>query len=142
MKHILEKNDERVQKAVADKFEQRVLNQLIKEGRPTRLTALFVDRPICVFATGFVLFLIIALVSSSQGYFELSELNNREYLVWDNHKVIDWDKQVAGREAILEAQSKNDQKPVRIQNTLAWNPIILIKAPSQTESLLTKEYLL
>lgn len=114
---------------------------LVEEGAPMKLTSLFVERPICVLTTGMIILLIISLISNRQGFFELTEQNNRDFLVWDHQKVIDWDKQVAGREAILAAQGQ-DKKPIRIQNTRTWNPIILIKSPSESESLLKKKYLL
>ena len=126
---------------VTDLSNQEIQMQLIEEGKPMKLTSLYVDRPFCFLVSGFIMLLMVSMFSSSQGYFELSSINNRDYLVWNSQEVNDWDKEMAGREAILEAQSQ-DQKAIRIQNTLAWNPIILIKAPNKTESLLTKDYLL
>lgn len=47
----------------------------------------------------------------------------------------------AGREAIQIAAGL-DEKPVRMSNTNSWNPTILIKSPSENESLLDKKHLL
>ena len=46
----------------------------------------------------------------------------------------------AGIEAIKVAAGL-DEKPIRMQTTKSWNPIILIKAPNENESLLNKKFL-
>ena len=122
-------------------MEKDVLDQLIREGEPNMLISLFVDRPLCVLLVGFTSLLVVTAISFALGYFDLSPQNNREFLVWTNQKVIDWDKQVAGKEAVLAAQGE-DELPVRMQNTQWWNPVILVRTPDDQESLLKKENLL
>ena len=41
---------------------------------------------------------------------------------------------------MLAAQGKQEL-PVRMQNTIWWNPVILVKVPSDSESLLDKKHL-
>lgn len=40
----------------------------------------------------------------------------------------------------MAAQGKQEL-PVRMQNTIWWNPVILVKVPSDSESLLDKKHL-
>lgn len=117
------------------------IDQLIKEGEPNWLTNQYVDRPCCVLTTGIILLFIISGASFALGYYDLNPQNNREYLVWTDSMVVDWDKQNAAKEALLKAQG-DTQLPVRIQNTPWWNPVILFMGPTQKENLLQKEYLL
>lgn len=56
------------------------------------LTSLFVDKPLCVLLVGFLILFILSAISVAAGYFDLTPPNNRDYLVWDDQKVIDWDK--------------------------------------------------
>lgn len=55
---------------------------------------------------GIITLVIISGMSVALGYFDLTVQNNREYLVWTDQKVIDWDKQVAAKDALLAAQGK------------------------------------
>ena len=73
-------------------MDQNVIEQLIEEGRYNMLTSLFVDRPICVLLVGFFILFILSAISFQAGYFDLTPQNNREFLVWTDQKVIDWDK--------------------------------------------------
>jgi len=73
---------------------------LIEEGNPNWITTLFVERPIIVLLIGTIVLFLMSILSFQLGYFSLSDQNGRDFLIWDNSKVIDFDKQVAGREAI------------------------------------------
>jgi len=42
--------------------------------------------------------------------------------------VKDWDMQNAAKEAIQEAKASDKPMTERIQNTLEWNPAILVSA--------------
>ena len=46
--------------------------QLIREGEPMRLTNLFVDKPCHVLLIGFLLLILITVVSYLVGYFDLT----------------------------------------------------------------------
>lgn len=61
--------------------------------------------------------------------------------MWTDPIVIDWDKQMAAKEALLAAQG-DEKLGVRVQNTPWWNPVIMFKGPTEKENLLKKEYLL
>lgn len=137
----IEKEKETAAVEEAQPVDQKVLEQLMLEGRSNTLTALFVERPVCVLLVGFLTLFIISAISFALGYFDLTPQNNREFLVWTDQKVIDWDKRVAGKEAILAAQGK-EELPVRMQNTQWWNPVILVNTPNDDESLLEKKNLL
>jgi len=56
--------------------------------------------------------------------------------------VKDWDMQNAAKEAIQEAKASDKPMTERIQNTLEWNPAILVSSPSGNENLLLKKHLL
>lgn len=117
------------------------VKQLIKEGEPNWLTHQYVDRPFCVLGVGFLVLFVLSGASFALGYYDLTPQHNREYLVWTDEQVIAWDKQIAGKEALLAAQGDIPLE-VRIQNTPWWNPIILFKGPTEKENLLEKKHLL
>ena len=107
---------------------QSDIELLYKEGTPNMITSAFVDRPICLLIFFLLVLLAISIISASLGYFELSDSTNRDFLVWDHQKVIDYDMMVAGKEAIQIAAGLTE-KPIRMQNADAWNAMVLIKAP-------------
>ena len=72
----------------------------MKEGEPMRITNLFVDRPITVLVTGIVVLFLITFISAALGYFDIAVQHNREFLVWSDDKVKDWDMLEAAKEAI------------------------------------------
>lgn len=115
--------------------------QLIGAGQPNCLTSNFVDRPCCVLSIGFLTLFLISVVAQMGEMFTQSDGHNRDYLIWTDQKVIDYDKLVAGRETIQAAQAK-DELPIRIQNTEGINPFILISSPNEKENLLEKKNLL
>ena len=56
----------------AEPLDKKVLDQLIREGKPNVLTSLFVDRPFCVLLVGFLTLFAISGVSFALGYFALT----------------------------------------------------------------------
>ena len=68
-----------------------------------RLTTLYVERPCTVLSIGFVLLILVSAVSAALGYFDLNPQHNREFLVWDHEATVAWDKQIAGKEALLKS---------------------------------------
>jgi len=100
------------------------------------ITNLFVDRPCTVLLSGIFFLFLVTVLSGALGYFEVMPSNNREYLVWTDQKVKDWDMLNAAKEAIQEAKASDKPMTERIQNTLKWNPAILVSSPSGNENLL------
>lgn len=49
---------------------------------------------------GFIILFVIAYVANDLGYFEMNEQGNRDFLIWSDPAVIDWDKRILGREYI------------------------------------------
>ena len=121
-------------------MDQNEIDHLLKEGTPNMLTSAFIDRPICLIVVSVLALVALSAISFSLGYFKLSDSTNRDFLVWDDQKVIDYDMMVAGKEAIQVAAGQ-DQKPVRMQTASPWNAIVLIKAPEGNDNLLLKENL-
>jgi len=96
------------------------------EGKEMMITNLFVDRPCTVLLSGIFFLFLVTFLSAGLGYFEVKPSNNREYLVWTDQKVKDWDMLNAAKEAIQEAKASDKPMAERIQNTRRWNPVILI----------------
>jgi len=64
------------------------------------ITNLFVDRPFTVLCSGIGVLFLITFISSALGYFDIADQHNREFLVWSDDKVRDWDMLEAAKEAI------------------------------------------
>lgn len=107
-----------------------------------KITNLFVERPCTVLSSGIAVLFLITFLSSALGYFDIAIQHNREFLVWSDDKVKDWDMQEAAKEAITAAKASKGPMKERVQNTPFWNPAILINGPTGNENLLKKEYLL
>merc|ERR1712086_577419 len=66
-------------------------SQLELEGQEMMITNLFVDKPCTVLLSGIFFLFLVTILSAALGYFEVMPSNNREYLVWSDQKVKDWD---------------------------------------------------
>jgi hypothetical protein len=63
--------------------------------------------------SGFVVLILATVISLSAGFFDLSDGNNRDYMIWEDPMTIDMDKQVAGREYVKAALAE-DPLPIRL----------------------------
>jgi hypothetical protein len=86
--------------------------QLLEESKPLWIANQFVIRPCTVLSIGFVSLLVIAFITNELGYFEMNEQGNRDFLIWDNDIVIDWDMRNLGRD-FIEKYDGGDKKPLR-----------------------------
>lgn len=75
--------------------------KLIEEGDPMKMMSWLVDRPICCLSTAILTLFVISVFYVTEGYFEPNSLSNRDFLVWENQMIIDWDMQVAGKQAVI-----------------------------------------
>ena len=85
---------------VAGEKDENIQAQLIKEGEPMMITNMFVDKPITVLFVGILVLFMITFISAGLGYFDIAVQHNREFLVWSDEKVRDWDMLEAAKEAI------------------------------------------
>ena len=113
----------------------------MKEGQPIWITNLFVNRPWTVLIIGYLILIAATVVAVVNDYFALTPQNNRDFLIWDDERVIPWDMQQAGRNAILAAQSSTKVSE-RVQDVSWWNAIMVYQVRNENESLLDKKYLL
>ena len=79
------------QKQAREYREFLLKKQLKKEGRPTWATNLCVDKPGWCCGISYIILLAITIVAFSLKYFDLNEPGYRDFLIWDNQRIIDWD---------------------------------------------------
>ena len=69
---------------------------------PIPLTNLFVNRPCCVILFGFAIMFAITVVAGYFGWLLPNDPNERDYFVWDDKYVKEFDKsQLARRELMI-----------------------------------------
>ena len=93
---------------------------------PIPLTNFFVNRPYnCLAVAIIILGLITSFVAYMQ-WFEHTQQNRRDYLIWDDPKTLDYDKSIAAT-ALLVAGVGNDTAQIELQSRvdLDWGMFLL-----------------
>ena len=75
------------------------------DSEPMRLTNLYIDHPCKFIISSFIMLVICAMIAQGAGFFEMDIQNNREYLIWDDKRVIAWDKLTVAEEYFLTYSS-------------------------------------
>ena len=88
----------------------------MKDASPLRLTDLYILYP-CRFIIGSLLtFAIFGGIALALGYFELSPITRRDFLIWSDEKVYAWDKMVAAEEYfMIQTDTDEDTKPLQMK---------------------------
>lgn len=79
--------------------------RLVEEGVPLRMMSWLVDRPKCCLSSAIMALVVVSVFYVYGGYFQTNDLTNRDFLVWENQMIVDWDMQVAGKQAVIMGQS-------------------------------------
>lgn len=72
-------------------------------------------------------------------YFDINEQNYREYALWDDQRIIDWDMNEAAKLQLLNAGDEG-KMPVRSEKITPLKAVILYKVEGE-EDMLDKKYL-
>lgn len=82
---------------------------LKRDSTPLALTDLFIRRPcLCIISQMIFLFMLFG-IANQLDYFALDPPNNREYVIWDNDRAIEWDKLTVAEEWLLANQGGDGQ---------------------------------
>ena len=69
------------------------------------MTNCCVDFPCTILVTAFLFFVGMAALALTLNYFQYDYTNRRDFLIWDDAKVKDWDMQEAAKNTILQGYS-------------------------------------
>lgn len=113
----------------------------MREGQPMTITNFLVDKPCTVMITGYLILIVISLLSLGLGFFTVADQSPREMLIWDNQATLDFDMHTGAINKIQAAEDSVEQA-VRIQEARKWDPVILYSGSGGNDNLLTKSNLL
>lgn len=68
---------------------------------PNCLTKLFVNKPCCVILVGFLIMFLITGVVGAAGWLLPNDPLDRDYMVWDDKFVNDFDKSILAKRELL-----------------------------------------
>lgn len=114
----------------------------LKLSEPNCLTKLFVNRPCTVLLVGFALMFVITGVVAYAGWLELNDPLDREYMVWEDKYVNDFDKSILAKRELLV--SGDDVAPLQSEIQIDWTVMLVYSPPdeSSTASMWNKDVLI
>jgi hypothetical protein len=71
--------------------------QLDRESEPMAITNKMLEQPGLFLSLGLLVLFILAAISNRLGYFELDAQSNRDFLIWQDEKVVNWDMQILAK---------------------------------------------
>lgn len=98
-----------------------------------------VKRPGLCCTISYIILFVICGVAIGLNYFELNEPGYRDYLIWDNERIIDWDMLEAAKVDLLKSDS-DEAKPERSEKMERLAVVYLYKS-KPGESLIEKKNL-
>lgn len=67
-----------------------------------QITNSFVESPISWTCVGFLFLAAISIVAFGRGVFEMNDITDRDYFIWDDPVIIEYDKLTAAEYHILK----------------------------------------
>jgi len=125
--------------------DQKAQNAIwMKESEQMWLTDKFVDRPGTVLIIAFIPLMAMAVLSTSLGYFDIAPQNDRDFLIWDDPIIQNFDKLNLAKDYIDKYGADDSVKPIRVAPVELWATIILYESENADSKygLLEKENLL
>jgi hypothetical protein len=84
-----------------------------------------VEHPCKFIFVGYLFLILCSVLALTFGYFELDEIHERDYLVRDDPKVLEWDKLQVAEEYL---QTDGDGTvPLRVTSPDKSNPVLIFK---------------
>lgn len=116
--------------------------ELYKLSEPIPLTKLMVNYPCCVISVSFLIMLAISAFVFQMGWLLPGNPHNRDYLVWGDKYVNDFDKSRLAAEELLIADT-DEQSQLQSQRDSDWTVTLVYDAPSDdVANVWTKEALI
>jgi len=100
--------------------QSRQYSQWEKESKEIWITNLFVDRPISVLSFSCLILLAISVAAFSLGYFDQDPQSDRDFLIWDDPIIVNFDKLFLAKEYIEKYGSGDGDKPTRLSPVENW----------------------
>ena len=90
--------------------------------KPATITNLFVDRPVIWLILVTLQLAAITILTVYMGWFVDSQTTNRDYLIWDDPKTINYDKSTLAQAALVAGVSddKNAKLPLQTSIDRDW----------------------
>ena len=122
--------------------DEKIKDQLQRESEPMAITDQMLERPIAFLSIGLFILLIFAVLSIKLGYFEIAPQGKRDFLIWQDDKVVAWDMQILAKE-YLEEKDGSAQKPERTQANDMWTTLFIFDNSLESNyGVISKESLL
>ena len=98
-----------------------------------------VNRPALCCSISYIILFAICVIAFALNYFELNEPGYRDYLIWDNQRIIDWDMLEAAKIDLLKSDD-DKAKPERSEKMSRLKVVYLYKSKTG-DSLIEKKNL-
>lgn len=72
------------------------------------MTDLFVNRPVTCLCLFYLVLILLTTFCVVLEYFATTKDTNRDYLIWDNFDVEQWDKMTLAQQTVAESFQKNE----------------------------------
>ena len=95
----------------------------MQDSEPMKLTNFYIDHPVKIIIGSFTVLAFISIIALVYGYFELSPVTLRDYMILSDDRVIAWDKLEVAEEFLMGGGTET--KPLRLTSVKEWNPIVL-----------------
>ena len=103
-----------------------------KLSEPNCLTKLFVNKPCWVILIGFAIMFVITGVVGAAGWLLPNDPLDRDYMVWEDKYVNDFDKSILAKRELLV--SGDDVAPLQSQIQIDWTVMLVYSPPDETST--------
>lgn len=150
-KNTIKKNVQEIQGFVPPevKFRQKqsqelqdfiLKKQLRDEGEENFFSNCCVDRPFTICCCAFIFLIAITAVAFSLDFYALNYPHERDFAIWDDKRVLEWDMIEATKLQLLKSDQGQDT-PIRSEKMSKLSQIIVYKGKDFEESLITRKNL-
>lgn len=96
------------------------------------LTNYFVSNPCTIISISLLILIIFTIIAFGHNLFEINQNSGRDYLIWSDPIVMDYDKKTVAEEYVKSKQTSGLQ-PVRVETVSDWNAILLYDGSTQID---------
>jgi hypothetical protein len=89
------------------------------------ITNSFVESPFSWTCVGFLFLLAITIVCEGNNYFAMNEQTDRDFFIWDDPVIIEYDKHRAAEQYLLMHKNKRSMQPLRVQYVEDWQSTLI-----------------
>lgn len=114
--------------------------QLIEEGQENWVTNQCVEKPFTICCCAYMFLVTATAVAFFMDYFTFNSPNDREFAIWGDQRIIDWDMVESAKLQLLKYEEGIDI-PIRSEKMTKLNSVILYKSADTNVSLIEKRTL-